>query len=206
MMDFAETIIRREPWDTDGRLAELKLTRIGLLTARDVALHEGANATAFHPANSAGTFAYHHGTWALRDQHVGKDWVEDRSDGIESIRNDALKIKVAFCNVDIACHDDQQPQPRSRKGAGAERASGGFLFPDLPQYAPQPTGEYALYYLMVDENGAAELSRPALKGGKFAGMIERIYLSHGGVDDDALIRKDDDNGPADNFDPQVVRK
>src|SRR6266508_3970919 len=125
-MDFAKTIIRREPWDTDSRLAELKLERKRLLTVRDVALHEGANATAFHPANSAGTFAYHHGTWALRDQNVGKDWVEDRSDGIEAICNEALKIKIAFCNVDLACQDDPLPQPRSRKGAGAERASGGF--------------------------------------------------------------------------------
>jgi hypothetical protein len=137
---------------------------------------------------------------------VGPDWVEDRSDGVEAIRNECLKIKIVFCNVDVACQDDPQPQPRSRKGAGAERASGGFLFPELPQYAPQPTGEYALYYLMVDENGAAELSRPALKGGKFVGMIERIYLSRGNDDDGALVAKDDDNGPADNFDPQVVRK
>jgi hypothetical protein len=59
---------------------------------------------------------------------------------------------------------------------------------------------------MVDENGAAELSRPALKGGRFGGMIERIYLSSREDNDGAVIPKDDDNSPADNFDPQVVRK
>src|SRR5688572_2562752 len=153
-MDFAQTVVRRKPWDISKRLSDLQLTLKGLLTVRDVALSESANATAFHPANAAGTFAYHHGTWSLRDQFVGKDWVEDRSDGIETIRNDALKIKVAFCNVDLACDDNHHPQARSRKGAGAERASGGFLFPDLPQFAPRQRGEFALYYFMVDENGA----------------------------------------------------
>ncbi len=58
---------------------------------------------------------------------------------------------------------------------------------------------------MVDPNGAAELSRPALKGGRFVGMIERIFLSYGNDDDGVLIAKDD-NGPVDNFDPQIARK
>lgn len=205
-MGFEETILHQNSWDSDLRLSEMKLDRKGLLVARDVAVQEASNATSFHPANAAGTLSYQHGTWALRDQFVGDIWVEDRSDGIEAIVCEALKIKVAFCNVDLACNDDQHPQPRSRKGAGAERASGGFLFPDLPQYAPRPTGDYALYYLMVDESGAAELSRPALRGGKFVGMIERIYLSSGRDEDGALITSGDNTGPADNFDPQVVRK
>ncbi len=204
-MELAKTITHREPWEADNRLAEMKLERKKLLVVRDVAVAEAANATPFHPANSGGTFAYHHGTWGLRDQFVGKDWAEDRSDGIEAICNEKLKIKIAYCNVDVACQDDPQPQPRSRKGDGAARAAGGFLFPELPHYAPQPTGKYALYYLMVDPNGAAELSRPALKGGRFVGMIERIFLSYGNDDDGVLIAKDD-NGPVDNFDPQIARK
>src|SRR5262249_417769 len=137
-MDIVKTVILRETWGVDRRLDEMKLTRKGLLSARDVALHESNNATAFHPANAAGTFSYHHGTWAIRDQFVGKEWVEDRVDGIEAIRNDALKIKIAFCNVDLACDDNHSPKPRSKKGAGAERASGGGLFGDLPQYAARP--------------------------------------------------------------------
>lgn len=205
-MDFIQTVARREMWDVDKRLSELKLNRQKLLIVRDVAIQEGANATAFHPANAAGTFSYHHGTWALRDQFVGKDWVEDRENGIETIRNDGIKVKIAFSNVDLACDDNHHPQARSPKGAGAEKASGGFLFPELPQYAPRPTGEYALYYLMVDPNGAAELTQPALKGGRFVGEIERIYLSSGGEDDGTAIAKDDDNSPVDNFDPQVARK
>jgi hypothetical protein len=204
-MDRIQTRLLREFWDVDGRLAEMQLTRKGLLSARDVALQESANATAFHPANAAGTFSYHHGTWAIRHEFVGKNWVEDRVDGIEAIRNDVLKIKLAFCNVDVACDDNHYPKPRSKKGAGAERASGGGLFPDLPQYAPRPSGEFALYYLMVDESGAAELTRPTVKAGTFETPVERIYLFDGKDDEGELLRKVDD-GPVDNFDPQVVRK
>ena len=71
-MSIVKTVVRREPWDADARLASMQLVRAGLLTARDVAIQESGNATAFHPANAAGTFAYHHGTWAIRDQFVGK--------------------------------------------------------------------------------------------------------------------------------------
>jgi hypothetical protein len=206
-MDFVKSVVHRESWDVDKRLAELGLTRNGLLVARDIAIQESANATSFHPANAAGTFSYHHGTWAIRHEFVGKDgWADDRVDGIEAIRNDTLKIKVAFCNVDIACNDQHWPKPRSKKGAGAERASGGGgLFADLPHYAEKPSGEFALFYLMVDEQGAAELTRPVVKGGTFESAVERIYLSNGSDDDRATITGDD-TGPVDNFDPQVVRK
>jgi hypothetical protein len=137
-MDFVGTKVFREPWDVDQRLNQLDLTRKGLLETRDVAMNERANATDFHPSNAPGTFGYHHGTWALRHQFVGERWVIDRSDGIEAIRNDDLKLKVAFCNVASACDDDHLPKPRSEKGAGAERASGTPLFGRLPHYAPRP--------------------------------------------------------------------
>jgi hypothetical protein len=204
-MDVVETKVFREPWDADLRLKQLELTREGLLAARDVAMNERANATNFHPSNAPGTFSYHHGTWALRDQFVGKRWIVDRSDGIEVIRNEDLKLKIAFCNVDLACDDNRIPKPRSEKGAGAERASGATLFGDLPHYAPRPVGDGMLYYLMIDQNGAAELTRPVVGGGTFIAAVERIYLSSGG-DDDPAILAEDDRGAADNFDPQVVRK
>jgi hypothetical protein len=163
-----------------------------------------ANATDFHPSNAPGTFGYHHGTWTLRDQFVGERWVVDRSDGIEAILNEGLNLKIAFCNVDLSCDDDHIPKPRSEKGAGAERASGTPLFGYLPHYAPRTTESSKLYYLMVDQNGATELTRPVVSGGTFLAAIERIYLSNGGDDD--LAVESEDTGPVDNFDPQVVRK
>jgi hypothetical protein len=203
-MDFTETKIFRERWDGDHRLNQLDLSRKGLLTARDIAISERANATDFHPANAPGTFGYHHGTWALRNEFVGERWIVDRSDGIEAIWNEELRTKVAYCNVDIACNDDHVPKPRSEKGAGAERASGTPLFGRLPQYAPRQADGAVLYYLMVDQNGAVELTRPVVSGGTFIAAVERIYLSKG--DDDGPAVLSDDTGPVTEFDPQVARK
>jgi hypothetical protein len=202
-MAAIETVVLREAWDVDLRLSQLKLNRKGLLIARDVAMQERANATAFHCSNAPGTFSYHHGTWSIRDQFVDKDWAVCRLDGIEGIRNESLKIKVAFSNVDLACDDNHIPKPRSEKGAGAERAASSSLFGHLPHYASEPTDDFALYYLMVDQDGAAELTRPVVNNGTFATAIERIYLSDG-RDDGAAVLGDGDI--ADDFDPQIARK
>jgi hypothetical protein len=204
-MDVVETILRREPWEIEPRLMELGLTREGLLEARDIAVHESANATPFHAANAGGTFAYHGGTWALRDRFVGGDWTVDRADGVEAIRNEKLKVKVAFSNVDLACNTAHMPKPRTKKGAGAERAVSGGLFPDLPQYAPRQSGEWQFFYLMVDANGAAELTRPVVKGGTFVAAIERIYLSDGADDEGDKLLDNPGDTPID-FEPQIARK
>lgn len=205
-MSMIETIVLREPWDVDRRLAELQLgPRTRLLKVVAIAISAGADATAFHPANAAGTFSYQHGTWALRDGFVGDAWLLDRPDGVEAIRNDATKVKVVFANVDVACNDEQKPKPRSRKGAGAERVCVGNLFGSLPDFAPRQPEGWATYYLMVDGNGAAELTRPVIKNGTFVSYVERIYLSDGSDLDREPIALDDGD-TADDFDPQVVRK
>lgn len=206
-MSLIQTVILREPWDVDRRLEELHIgPRFRLLAVVRVALSAGADATAFHPANSAGTFSYHQGTWALRDEFIdGKNWTLDRPNGVEVIRNDELKIRVAFANVDVACNDDVKPKPRSRKGAGAERVCVGNLFGTLPDYAPRQPEGWSTYYLMVDGNGAAEFSRPVVKNSTFTAYIERLYLSDGDDLDGKLIL-DDDSDIADSFDPQVIRK
>ena len=206
-MDMVEGQVWRETWDVDRRLNELGLRRDSLMNAVVAAITAGADSTPFHPANASGTFSYMYGTWALRNEFVGDEWELDRSDGVESIRNDQTKVKLVYQNVDIACDDEQGPKPRSHKGAGSERACSGNLFGTLlPQYSPRPTEECATYYLMIDRNGAAELTRPVVKGGTFTAYIERIYLSDGGdlLDLDSLPIDDDDI--ADDFDPQVSRK
>jgi len=202
-MDALETVISRDTWDADRRFKEMELSRPGLLAVRGVAMGERASATPFHCSNSPGTLAYHQATWALRNEFVGGNWALCRQDGIEGIRNDALKIKIAFSNVDLACDDNHIPKPRSEKGAGAERAS-GTLFGDLPHYAERPTGDVALYYLMVDQYGAAELTRPIVKNRTFVSAVERIYVTDGEDDGTALLEID--NPASASFDPQVVRK
>lgn len=202
-MELVETAVRREPWEVDPRLIELGLTRAGLLRVVRVARSEARNATPNHCANAAGTFAYQHGTWALRHEFVGGGWKIERPNGVEAIWNAERKVRVVFCNVDVACDASAKPKPRSGKGAGAERTCVGNMFGDLPTYAPRPIDDEATYYLMVDEKGAAELSRPVVSAGTFSVYIEQIYLTNGDEDDCSDLLGTDD--VVDNFDPQVIR-
>lgn len=208
-MRFVETIVRRDAESVVARLAELATDAERLLRVRDVALHEASNATPFHCTNAGGTFAYQHGVFALRQEHVDIDgWRLDRSENVEGIVNEALSLRILFSNVDVACHDDLGPKPRSAKGSGSERVCAGNLFGHLPEYAPEPSGGMATYYLMIDESGAAELTRPVVSGGTFKTYVERIWLSSGVEDDrDFAVRPplDSDDAVTD-FDPQVARK
>lgn len=205
-MGMEETVARREPWEVGPRVVELGLGSVDrLLRIRTRALSAAADATEFHPANAPGTLAYQYGTFALRDEYVGEIWKVDRQDGVEAISNPTDKVRVIFANIDVACNDDQPPKPRSRKGAGAERACSGNLFDYLPEFAPSQRDGWLTFYLMVDERGAAELTRPIVKNGTFTAYPERNYLSKGDdLGGDAVLA--DDEGPLDDFDPQVVKK
>jgi hypothetical protein len=204
MAGHIETKRLDNPFEVDRRLAELGLSNEGLVRVVHVSRAERANATDLHAANAAGTFSYHHGIPAIRREFLGPNWVIDRSDGIESIRNDKLMIKVSFCNVDHAC-GQEHPKPRSEKGAGAERASGPMLFDNLKSFAPRPVGGFALYYLMVDQMGRAELTRPVIARRTFTGAVERIFLLPDGDDTTSILPLDADD-VADGFEPQIVRK
>ena len=166
--------------------------------------------TSFHAANAEGTFAYHVGTFALRKEHYGETWKIDRENGVESIRNDADRIKVVFANVDIACSDARDPKPRSSKGSGSEKlCAGNDLFGGLPRYVETPektATSWTVYYLMVAPNGAVELSCPIVKDDTFKKLVERIYLSDGSDFDTEPRLSLDDQDIADDFDPQVARK
>ncbi len=198
--------IRTHDRDVDRRLLELGLTRAGLLEVVRMAMAASRDVTEFHAANAAGTFAYQAGTFGLRRQFVsGGFWSIDRRDGVESIRNDESRTKVVFCNVDIACDDEREPQPRSRKGAGSERACSGNLFDDLPIHVNSSEGNWRTFFLMVDSRGAAELTCAIVENGEFVAYPERIYLSDGGEFDQKSLDFDDGD-IADDFDPPVTRK
>lgn len=206
-MDPIETRILRERWDVEPRLKEMALNSSSLLRVAALASHERGLATPFHAANAAGTFAYQTGTWALRDIYVGQDgWVLDRLDGVEAIYNSERRIRVIYSNVDVSCSDFHNPKPRSEKGSGAERSCSGNLFGFLPSYAPRQTGPVSTFYLMVDGEGAAELTQPVIRGGTFSAYVERIYLSSGGGEDPGTRLSLDDDDTLNNFDPQVARK
>ena len=179
-----KTVIRRDGGEgvsVDDRLRELGTTRQQLMAVRDAALAAASEATPFFPANAAGTFAYFYGTQQVREQFVGEDWRIDRTDGVETVVNETLNVKLGFQNVDLARDDDIQPKPRSPKGAGAERACTGNLFGYLPHDAPKPDdSEPAAFFLMVGQDGATELSRPIIGKRGYLGFVERIILSAAG--------------------------
>lgn len=204
MAEHIETKRLEDQLEVDLRLAELGLTREGLLRAVRISRAERANATALHPANAPGTFSYHHGVGAIRREYIGEEWIIDRTYGIEAIYNKKLMTKVSFCNVDYACGRDH-PKPRSDKGGGAERASGPMLFDDLKTFVSYSDGGIALYYLMVDQIGRAELTRPVIAKRTFTGAIERIFLLPDGEDTTSTLPLDSDD-VVDDFDPQIVRK
>lgn len=205
MTGMVETAVYRNAADVDRRLYEIDLRRDKFKNVVMVATTASADATPFHPANAAGTMAYQHGTWAIRNEYVGAIWKLDRTDGVEAIRNDDKKVKVIFANVDIACNDLHAPKPRSRKGAGAERACVGNLFDELPSFAPRQSDGWSTFYLMVDADGFAELSRPIVKENTFESYIERIYLPFDDLLDRESTAESRDNDPID-FDPIISRR
>lgn len=206
-MAWVETQILTEDREVEPKLIDLKLDRALLLEVVDRANGAAADVTPFHALNAAGTMAYQTGTWGLRSLFIplGLGWVVDRSDGVEAIRNDEIGVKVVFSNVDMACNSEVVPKPRTRKGSGSERACNGNLFPHLPTYAREESSPLSTYFLMVDETGAAELTKASVDDGVFKHFQERIFLREGSDDFDVDAMLADDDVVVE-FDPQVIRR
>lgn len=203
-----ETKLVIEEWDVDRRLSELSLDRERLLKVRNIAVDAArSNDTNFHAANASGTQSYQNGVWALRYHYAGDEWDVCRKDGVETILNNDLLLRVGFCNVDLCCDDAFGPKPRSDKKSGSERAANLSLFESLPMHSPPPapSNHMSLYYLMVDLNGAAELTRPVISNGTFENWVERIYLSDGN-DLETEIEDFESDDQTDVFDPIVSRR
>lgn len=206
-MNHRMPLVISEESQCDARLAELSLDRRSLISAGEYALRALSSAQPLHPSNTAGTLAYFDGVLGLRSELIGEEWKFFRSEGMEGIVNERLKLKVFFANVLVAC-TKETPKARSRKGPGAERVSGSAdLFSlngiDMPITVPQSTTPYQTYFLMVDVSGSMELSRPIISRGNFLRCEERIFLRYGlelDIDDIDL------HGPDDDYDVVVTRK
>lgn len=193
-----------DPDEGDARLSELELERNRLIAAGHHALAARTSASQLHPANAAGYFSYADGVKGLRAENMGDNWQFFRSEGVEGICNEELKLRVLFANVLEAC-GKVGPQARSRKGAGSERVACGDMFDaagvDLPVSVVKFHGDYKTYHLMVDQNGAMELSLPIVKGGNFLRCVERIFLLDGNDLDGIDFGVDE---PSDESDLDVV--
>lgn len=209
--EYSETVIIRDAEDIDQFLAEMNLSAEGLLAIRDAAYSQRVDASPLMAQNAPGSLAYHYGVFALRQQFLGPHWEIDRIAGVEGISHAGRKIKIAFQNVDVACSVITDPKPCSEKGAGAERECEGNLFEvsgvSAPKMVRSKSGLKASYFVMVDDRGAVELSRPVIENGKYAGFIDRVFISDGS-DIGGLEFGLGGNAPPpiDDFDVSIVRR
>lgn len=201
------TQILAEPWEARPRLANLGTSREQMMKVVDIVIGAANNATKLHCANARGTFAYQNGVFGLRSEHIGGGWEIDRSEGVEGIIRYDGQVRILFSNVDICCVPTLLPKARSKKGAGSERVCQGNLFASLPHMTPPPPSGIETFYLLVDESGRAELSRPVIEGESFTYFVERIFLGGLEDDDEPYDRPtlDDDDAVVD-FDVSVTRK
>lgn len=209
--EAVEPIIIDDPDEVANFLEAHHLTREGLLAIRDAAYVQMVDCSPLMAANAPGTLAYHYGVLEMRVQFLGEHWEFSREGGIEAIFNPKLNTKIVFQNVDIACSRVNEPKPRSEKGSGAERECQGNLFAfygvDAPTKIRIPQTGVAVHFIMVDERGAVELSRPVIEDKKFTGFIERVFVSDGSdVEQEVVLPARPLEQPADDFDVPVRRR
>lgn len=196
--------------DTDvvNRLADWGLCLDQFRTVARIARDREADASPLMPLNAPGTLAYIYGVEALRRELLDEEWEIDRVNGVEVVVNRIYGIRIGFHNVDRACDRLFPPRPRSAKGKAAERMSGPTFW---EYYGMEPgplTGVgddgIATYYLMVAEDGGAELSQPVIENGCYVDFHERIFVNAPKEEWEEEI--DLDTGPIDGFDIPVTFK
>jgi len=181
-----------------SRLHQLRLPKDILQDVLDAAAGERANVNSSDPCGTAGLEMRRWTTRFLRtDQRVRElGWKVCRHRQIEGIRNDELKMKVAFMNTDKRTGMPQKsPASVSERGTIAEllinqnKSAGQTEMFDLPPL--DPLQKYDFWYLcaFVNENQfAAELSRPIeITKGLVTDYSERIIIWQPG-DKEGLVR------------------
>ncbi|MBW7852450.1 MAG: hypothetical protein H3C38_18290 [Rhodospirillales bacterium] len=209
--EHVEPTILDDPDEVDRFLEANHLTRQGILAIRDAAYVQMVDCSPLMAANAPGTLAYHYGVLETRAQFLGEHWELSREGGIEAIFNQQLNSKIVFQNVDVACSRVNDPRPRSEKGSGAERECQANLFEFYGMSTPKkiriPQNHMAVYFIMVDERGAVELSRPVIEDKKFTGFIERVFVSDGSdIEREKALPAEPLDQPVDDFDVPVRRR
>lgn len=209
-MPRAVTKVFKDDVDVDRRLSELGMDRQDILDIRDVAASMHATGSSpYFPSNGAGQLAYQYGTYELRATLLRRGWEIDQSYGTNGVRHPDQKLIVLYQNVDVACSLVDLPEARSRKGAGSERLSQGSSFEMMEDDVPSThTGEgleVAVWYVMVAQDGAVEVTQAVIKGNKFSEFVERIFV-HDGSDFDTLKDRGSSDDDAVDFDITISRK
>lgn len=209
--DHIEEIIIDDPEEVRLFLEGNDLSVKSTLFVRDAAHIHMVDTSPLMALNAPGTLAYHYGLLETRVQFLGKKWEISRKSGIEAIFNPGKKIKLGYQSVDLACVRMISPNPRTEKGSGSERECEANLFEYFGVTAPKlvmlPKGIVPVFYIMVDERGAVEVSRPVIEDKKFTGFIVRAFVSDGSdLDKQKITPSGDLDAPADDFDVPVIRR
>lgn len=209
--DHIEETIIDDPEEVRLFLEGNDLSVDGVLFVRDAAHIHMVDTSPLMALNAPGTLAYHYGLLETRVQFLGKGWEISRKGGIEAIFNADKKIKLAYQNVDLACMRATSPNPRTKKGSGAERECEANLFEYFDVPAPKlvqlPQDIVPVFCIMVDERGAVEVSRPVIEDEKFTGFIVRAFVSDGtDLGEQEVTPSGDLSAPADDFEVPVIRR
>lgn len=177
---------------SETRLQELGLDLRALLEVIAKTTAERNRVTANHPRGSLGFFTYAEGNRFLRDVLiVGGAWLKDESLHLEGIRSANGQIRVLFQNVHRSCDIAINPRAISEKKNGSVTVcqTNKAEFDQLQLALNNPNESYLqriapingqqVYYLMMDLDGAVELSKPVITDGKFSNFLERIFITEG---------------------------
>jgi hypothetical protein len=206
-----QAVMRTEPWDVARRLDQFGITRDQLLEVVRACVSGAGNVTENDPPGSHGWEIYRFGVRRFREVLRPEGWWLDNTEGLATIVNEQLKIRIAVANTD---DDTGVPDPnrfptnRNKKGPTADKAVEanvaflpGVKWPLVGKpESPTPVCELITWHLCIHINGddvRAELSlMDKIESGFFSGCKERIIILKPGdwtsVD---LTSADDDQGP-----------
>lgn len=188
------------------------MSREQLLEVMRACVSVAGNVTENDPPGSHGWETYRFGVRILRQELRRDGWERDNTDGLATIINTQLKMRIAVVNTDDSTgvpDPEVFPQNRNKKGPTAERAAEAnqSLLPGLHwPLAAKPRGEVvpidglATWYFCIYVNGddvRAELSLlEKVESGWFVSWKERIViLKPGDWKNVELPSEDDDLGP-----------
>lgn len=175
-------------------LVQMRLPRELMIDIFEKALGERGNVNALDPVETGGTEMRRWMTRYLRECEDLKNlgWSLCRHGQIEGIKNDDLKLKLAFTNTDDRTgFISKQPSNVAEKGARtaslAERnhKSAQFNLLGLGEVdQPDPISNYDFWYFcghVGDEYVSAEISRPdKMVGGFIRNFSKRIIICQPG--------------------------
>ncbi len=192
--------------EVKNRLTHLDISYDQISSIAKRAISQKLNAVSNHPANAAGTFAYHEGVRAMRDVLVdGETWKKLVENGIEYIENPIKKIRIIYQNVDFACNPEHAPQPISKRGGTAKCDAINSNQGDIFGVDLIPSN---VWVICVSENNGtidAEFSLPTemTKNGFFSQFAERIFILQNSEIENATDTFDDSSENVEGYDDNI---